>query len=68
MDLSAIGPAKIEDFKAIMRKKKSAARAREKAPTKVALLNRGDVKPKPLSLKMINNVLSARSKLLELAP
>ncbi len=67
MALSAIGPAQIEDFKAHMRKKKSAARARKKAPTKAALLKRGDVVPKPLSLKTINNVLSALSKLLALA-
>jgi integrase len=67
MALSAIGPAEIEDFKAIMRKKKSAARARKEAPTKSALLKRGDVEPKPLSLKTINNVLSALSKLLALA-
>ncbi len=67
MALSAIGPAQIEDFKAHMRKKKSAARARKEAPTKAALLKRGDVEPKPLSLKTINNVLSALSKLLALA-
>jgi len=67
MALSAIGPAQIEDFKAHMRKKKSAARARKEAPTRAALLKRGDVEPKPLSLKTINNVLSALSKLLALA-
>jgi hypothetical protein len=67
MAISAIGPAQIEDFKAHMRKKKSAARARKEAPTKAALLKRGDVEPKPLSLKTINNVLSALSKLLALA-
>ena len=64
MALSAIGPAEMEDFKAVMRKKKSAARARKEAPTKAALRKRGDVEPKPLSLKTINNVLSALSKLL----
>src|SRR5512140_1175791 len=67
MALSAIGPAEIEDFKAVMRKKKSAARARKEAPTRAALRKRGDVEPKPLSLKTINNVLSALSKLLALA-
>jgi integrase len=50
-----------------MRKKKSAARARKEAPTRAALRKRGDVEPKPLSLKTINNVLSALSKLLALA-
>lgn len=67
MALPAIGPAEIEDFKAIMRKKKSAARARKEAPTKAALRKRGDVEPKPLGLKTINNVLSGLSKLLTLA-
>ncbi len=67
MALSAIGPAQIEDFKAHMRKKKSAARARKEAPTRAALLKRGDVEPKPVSLKTINNVLSALSKLLALS-
>jgi integrase len=65
--LESIDPAKIEDFKALMRKKKSAARARKEAPTKAALLKRGEVEPKPLSLKTINNALCALSKLLNLA-
>jgi len=65
--LDAIGPAEIEDFKAAMRNKTSAARARKEAPTKAAILKRKDVTPKPLSLKTINNVLSALSKLLALA-
>jgi len=65
--LDAIGPAEIEDFKAAMRNKTSAARARKEAPTQAAILKRKDVAPKPLSLKTINNVLSALSKLLNLA-
>ncbi|WP_224372656.1 site-specific integrase [Hyalangium versicolor] len=67
MALESIGPAEIEDFKAAMRKKRSAARARKEAPTPAALRKRVDVLPKPLSLKTINNVLSALSKLLNLA-
>ena len=65
--LSAIGAAQIRGLQSHMRKKKSAARARKEAPTRAALLKRGDVEPKPLSLKTINNVLSALSKLLALA-
>ncbi|WP_373691542.1 tyrosine-type recombinase/integrase [Hyalangium versicolor] len=67
MALASIGPAEIEDFKAAMRKKRSAARARKEAPTLAAIRKRADVLPKPLSLKTINNVLSALSKLLNLA-
>ncbi|SEN36639.1 Phage integrase, N-terminal SAM-like domain, partial [Stigmatella aurantiaca] len=67
MALASIGPAQIEDFKALMRKKKSAARARKEAPTQAAIRKRVEVEPKPLSLKTINNVLSALSKLLNLA-
>jgi integrase len=67
MALAKIGPAEIEDFKALMRKKKSAARARKEAPTKAAIRKRQDVEPKPLSLKTINNVLTVLHKLLTLA-
>ncbi|MDC0712738.1 tyrosine-type recombinase/integrase [Stigmatella sp. ncwal1] len=67
MALASIGPAEIEDFKALMRKKKSAARARKEDPTQAAILKRAEVEPKPLSFKTINNVLCALSKLLNLA-
>src|SRR6218665_3756105 len=67
MALAAMGPAEIEDFKAAMRKKPSAARARKEAPTQAAILKRKDVQPKPLSLKTINNVLTVLSKLMGLA-
>jgi integrase len=67
MALSAIGPAEIEDFKALMRQKKSAARARKEAPTRAALRKRKDTEAKPLSLKSINNVLTVVSRLLAVA-
>jgi integrase len=67
MALASIGPAEIEDFKAAMRKKRSAARARKEAPTPAAIRKRVDVLPQPLSLKTINNVLTVLSKLLSLA-
>lgn len=67
MALASIGPAEIEDFKAHMRKKKSAARARKKAPTQAAIRKRKDVEPNPLSLKTVNNVLTVLHKLLALA-
>ena len=67
MALAAIGPAEMEDFKAVMRKKKSAARARKEAPTRAALRKRSGEEPKPLSLKTINNVLTVLSKLLAVA-
>ncbi|MFP2958226.1 tyrosine-type recombinase/integrase [Myxococcus sp. 1LA] len=67
MKLDSIGPAAIEDFKALMRKKKSAARARKKSPTQAALRKRKGAAPKPLSLKTINNVLTVLGKLLAVA-
>ncbi|WP_041792130.1 tyrosine-type recombinase/integrase [Stigmatella aurantiaca] len=67
MALVRIGPAEIEDFKALMRKKKSASRARKEDATRAAIGKRKDGEAKPLSLKTINNVLSALSKLLNLA-
>ena len=67
MALAAIGPAEMEDFKAVMRKKKSAARARKEAPTRAAIRKRSGEEPKPLSLKTINNVLTVLSKLLAVA-
>ncbi|HEX5749453.1 MAG TPA: tyrosine-type recombinase/integrase [Archangium sp.] len=67
MALAAIGSAEMEDFKAVMRKKKSAARARKAAPTRAALRKRNGEEPKPLSLKTINNVLTVLSKLLAVA-
>jgi len=67
MALSAIGPAEIEDFKALMRTKKSAARARKEAPTRAALRKRSGEGPNPLSLKTINNALTVLSKLLSVA-
>ncbi|CAM3246267.1 site-specific integrase [Corallococcus sp. ZKHCc1 1396] len=67
MALSEIGPAEIEDFKALMRSKRSAARARKEAPTKAAIRKRQNADAKPLSLKTINNVLTVLHKLLSLA-
>ncbi|MCP3167704.1 tyrosine-type recombinase/integrase [Myxococcus qinghaiensis] len=67
MPLDSIGPAVIEDFKALMRKKKSAARGRKKAPTPAAIRKRKGAVPKPLSLKTINNVLAVLGKLLAVA-
>lgn len=67
MALDTIGPAQIEDFKAAMKKKPSAARARKQAPTKAAIRKRKDATPKTLSKKFINNVLSSLSKLLAVA-
>ncbi|NOK04815.1 MULTISPECIES: tyrosine-type recombinase/integrase [Myxococcus] len=67
MALDAIGPSQIEDFKAAMKKKPSAARSRKAAPTKAAIRKRKDVTPNPLSKKFINNVLSSLSKLLAVA-
>ncbi|MGE6761113.1 tyrosine-type recombinase/integrase [Corallococcus interemptor] len=65
--LASIGSAEIEDFKALMRKKKSAAHPRKEVATKSALRKRLNVEPKPLSLKTINNVLAVLQKLLSLA-
>ena len=67
MALSAMGPAEIEDFKALMRTQKSAARARKEAPTRVALRKRSGEGPKPLSLKTLNNALTVLGKLLSVA-
>jgi len=67
MPLAKIGPAEIENFKAAMRKKKSAARARKEAPTQAAIRKRQDVEAKPLSLKTVNNVLTVLHKLLTVA-
>ncbi|CAM4063886.1 tyrosine-type recombinase/integrase [Corallococcus exiguus] len=65
--LDVIGPAEIEDFKALLRKKKSGAHARKVCATKSALRKRKDVKPAPLSPKTINNVLTVLGKLLVVA-
>lgn len=67
MPLDAIGPAEIEDFKAAMRAKKSAARARKEAPTQTAIRKRKALEPKTLSLKTINNALTVLRKLLSVA-
>lgn len=67
MVLDSIGPEQIEDFKAAMKKKPSASRARKDAPTKAAIRKRKDGEPKTLSKKFINNVLSTFSKLLAVA-
>ena len=67
MALAKIGPAEIEDFKAAMKRKNSAARARKEAPTQAAIRKRQDVAPKPLSLKTVNNVLTVLHKLLTVA-
>ncbi|WP_044890320.1 tyrosine-type recombinase/integrase [Myxococcus hansupus] len=67
MALDAIGPAQIEDFKALMRKKKSAAHARKENATQSAIRKRKAAGPKALSLKTINNVLTVLSKLLGVA-
>ncbi|WP_163866109.1 tyrosine-type recombinase/integrase [Myxococcus eversor] len=67
MALNVIGPAEIEDFKALMRKKLSSAHARKENPTKGSLLRRKSVSPAPLSPRTINNVLAALRKLLALA-
>ncbi|NVJ20663.1 site-specific integrase [Myxococcus sp. AM011] len=65
--LDAIGLAEIEDFKALMRKKKSASRAWKLTASKQAIRKRKNVEPKALSLKTINNVLTVLSKLLGVA-
>ncbi|WP_338867961.1 tyrosine-type recombinase/integrase [Myxococcus stipitatus] len=67
MVLDSIGPEQIEDFKAAMKKKPSASRARKEAPTKAAIRKRKDGEPRTLSKKFINNVLSTFSKLLAVA-
>ncbi|MCP3163311.1 tyrosine-type recombinase/integrase [Myxococcus qinghaiensis] len=67
MALASIGPAEIEDFKALMRKKKSAAHTWKESASKRAIRKRQNVEPKPLSLKTINNVLAVLHKLLTLA-
>ncbi|MBZ4336449.1 site-specific integrase [Corallococcus sp. AS-1-12] len=67
MALDAIGPAKIEDFKAAM-KKKSPGRGRlSDNPSKRALRRRTGSKQKTVSLKTINNALAVLGKLLNLA-
>ncbi|MCP3099011.1 site-specific integrase [Myxococcus sp. K15C18031901] len=65
--LASIGPAEVEDFKAHMRKKKSAARAHKQASLKASTRERQNVEPKNLSLKTINNVLTVLHKLLAIA-
>ncbi|TQF13718.1 site-specific integrase [Myxococcus llanfairpwllgwyngyllgogerychwyrndrobwllllantysiliogogogochensis] len=67
MALDVIGPAQIEDFKALMRKKQSAAHARKDNATKSAIRKRKGDGPKALSLKTLNNVLTVLSKLLDVA-
>ncbi|QDE69825.1 integrase [Myxococcus xanthus] len=65
--LANIRLAEIEDFKAHMRKKKSAAHKRKDSASKRAIRKRQRSEPKPLSLKTINNVLTVLHKLLTLA-
>ncbi|QSQ11911.1 tyrosine-type recombinase/integrase [Myxococcus landrumensis] len=67
MALDTIGPAEIEDFKALMRKKLSRARARKGVPSSEAICKRTGTGPEPLSPKYINNVLNVLHKLLALA-
>ncbi|TSC23284.1 site-specific integrase [Corallococcus sp. Z5C101001] len=67
MALANISPAEIEDFKALMRKKKSAAHKRKESASRRAIRKRQNSEPKPLSLKTINNVLTVLQKLLALA-
>ncbi|QQR44926.1 site-specific integrase [Myxococcus xanthus] len=67
MPLNSIGLAEIEDFKALMRKKKSASRVRKETASRSAVRKRKGDGPKALSLKTINNVLTVLSKLLRVA-
>ncbi|RKH40304.1 site-specific integrase [Corallococcus sp. AB050B] len=67
MALDAIGPAEIEDFKALMRKKLSRARARSDAAPLTAIRRRTGSGPQLLSPKYINNVLTVLHTLLTLA-
>lgn len=65
--LDSIGLAEIEDFKALMRKKVSQARAQKVSPTKWAVKKRKGVPRDTLSLKSINNTLAILRRLLSLA-
>lgn len=65
MPLHTIGKKHVEQFKALMAKKKSAGRARKKEATKWAIKKRYGAEPKPLSKKTINNVLSCFSTLMK---
>ncbi|WP_141324385.1 site-specific integrase [Myxococcus sp. AB025B] len=67
MTLASIDTAKVEDFKALMRKKKSAAHKLKESASKRAVRKRLRRELKPLSLKTINNVLTVLQKLLALA-
>ncbi|NTX15503.1 site-specific integrase [Myxococcus sp. CA056] len=67
MALERIGSAETEDFKALMRKKKSAAHKLKESSSKRAIQKRLNRAPKPLSLKTINNVLAVLQTLLALA-
>ncbi|MFB1484200.1 tyrosine-type recombinase/integrase [Corallococcus sp. RDP092CA] len=67
MALDAIGPAEIEDFKAVMKKKAPRRGRLSENPSKRALRRRTGSKPKTLSLKTINNALAVLGKLLNLA-
>jgi integrase len=65
--LDAIGPAEIEDFKAVMRKKPAGIPGKKDSPSKDALRKRKGARVKLLSLKSVNNVLTVLHKLLALA-
>ncbi len=65
--LDRIRLAELEEFKAAMKKKKSAARGRKGTPTKWAIKKRYGAQPTTLSLKAINNVLAVLRRLLSLA-
>ncbi|CAM4473318.1 tyrosine-type recombinase/integrase [Corallococcus exiguus] len=67
MAIASIDSAKIEDFKALMRAKKSAAHKLKESASARAVRKRMNKAPKPLSLKTINNVLTVLQKLLALA-
>jgi integrase len=65
--LDKIGPADLEAFKAAMRAKISASRARKEDATIYAIRKRRDVPAQRLSLKTINNALTILRKLLAVA-
>ncbi len=67
MALASIGPAEIEDFKAVMKKKPRRLSGHSDTASKRALRRRKEQQPKTLSLKTINNALAVLSKLLNLA-
>lgn len=65
--LDAIDAAIVEDFKAHLRRKSSAARMRKDSPSRWALKKRYGTGPRPLSNKGVNNVLAVLRRLLSLA-